>query len=63
MADRDGERSRTVMQVIGVLGLVLILSVVFHKAIADIAALAERHSGRQFWIELGRYLFKNLAGG
>jgi len=63
MPQGDRERSKTVMQVIGVLGLVLILSVVFHKAIADVAALAERHSGRQFWVELGRYLFRNLAGG
>ena len=53
---------KTALQVVGVLGLLLICAVVFHKAIADIAALAERFSGRQFWVELGRYVMRNLAG-
>lgn len=59
---RDGPGS-TILQIVGVVGLLLVLSVVFHKAVSDIAALAERHAGREFWIELGRYLFRNLAGG
>jgi hypothetical protein len=60
--DRD-TLGKTALQIVGVLGLLLICSLVFHKAFADIASLADRHSGRQFWLELGRYIFKNLAGG
>jgi hypothetical protein len=60
--DRDS-LGKTALQIAGVLGLLLICSVVFHKALSDIAALADRHAGRQFWVELGRYIFKNLAGG
>ena len=61
-----GSQSRigkTVLQVFGWLGLALILSVIFHKAFADIALLAQKHSGMQFLAAMARYFFKNLAGG
>jgi hypothetical protein len=45
------------------LGLGLVLSVIFHKAFADIALLAQKHSGTRFLAAVARYLLKNLAGG
>ena len=34
-----------------------------HKGHTDISALAEKHSGKQFWTALARYFIGNLAGG
>ena len=50
-------------QVFGVLALVLLLGMVAHKGHADISRLAQKHSGSEFWVELGRYVIRNLAGG
>jgi len=63
MRDSYSRIGRTVLQVFGWLGIALILSVIFHKAFADIALLAQRHSGLTFLAAVARYLFKNLAGG
>jgi len=43
--------------------LVLMCSVILHKGAADISGLAVKHSGKEFWVALTRYLIGNLAGG
>ncbi len=53
---------KTVLQVVAILGLVGLLGMVFHKAFADVSLLWQRHPGADFWPELLRYVFKNLAG-
>ena len=58
-----GIAARTLLQILAIACMVLILSVILHKAIADVATLAQKHSGHAFWQALGRYLIANLAGG
>ena len=52
-----------ISQALGILALVLLLGMVAHKSHADISVLAEKYSGRQFWVALGNYFMSNLAGG
>ena len=54
---------KSVLQLLGIVCLVALLSMVAHKASVDITALAEKHSGADFWTALMRYLLGNLAGG
>jgi len=60
--DRDG-LFRTALQVLAIVCLILLFATLFHKAFADIAALARQHSGSDFWAALARQLIRNLAGG
>ncbi|MDR7095754.1 hypothetical protein [Hydrogenophaga laconesensis] len=62
MSKDASERSKTVMQVIGIAGLVGIMAMLFHKGFTDISVIWQQHSGPDFWIALARYLFRNLAG-
>jgi hypothetical protein len=43
--------------------LVLLPAMIAHKSYVDIWALAEKHSGREFWVSLVRYFIRNMAGG
>ena len=52
-----------VLHKLGIFGLILLLSMVLHKGITDVSVIAEKHSGRQFWVALGKYFIGNLAGG
>jgi hypothetical protein len=51
------------MQKVAIVLLVLMCSIILYKGYVDISALAQKHSGQQFWVELARYFFGNLAGG
>lgn len=62
MSPRAEERFKSALQMLAILGLLLIVGVVLHKAYVDVAALAEQHSGAGFWRALARYLLRNLAG-
>lgn len=62
MTRNADDRSRTVLQVIGIAGLAGIMAMLFHKGFADISLLWQQHSGGDFWIALARYFFRNLAG-
>lgn len=53
----------TVVQVLAIVAGVLVWSMIAHKGYVDISALAERHSGTDFWLQLARYFVRNLAGG
>lgn len=55
-------RFKTVLQVLGIAGLIAMLSMVFHKGFVDIAALWQQHDGADFLAALARYVFRNLAG-
>jgi hypothetical protein len=48
---------------VAVLGLVLLVVMISHKAFIDVSALAQQYSGSEFWAALGRQLLQNLAGG
>ncbi|MBI3375248.1 MAG: hypothetical protein HY017_26310 [Betaproteobacteria bacterium] len=61
-----GNRSNafaTLLQVLAILCAVLFLSMILHKGIADVSALALKHSGAKFWEALAQYVLRNLAGG
>jgi hypothetical protein len=54
---------RMTLQWMAVAVLVVIYSMILHKGYTDISALAEKHSGEQFWKALGRYVIGNIGGG
>lgn len=62
MQHNSDERFKTALQIVAILGLVGLLSMVFHKAFADISLVWQQHSGGDFWVALARYLLRNLAG-
>lgn len=60
---RDLDRSaKDVMQVLGIACLVALVAIIVHKAVVDVAALAQQYSGGEFWTRLARYLLANLGG-
>lgn len=63
MSRSAGDIAKSVLQAVGMVGLVVIAAIVVHKGFVDISALARQHSGGDFWIALVRYFFKNMAGG
>jgi hypothetical protein len=54
---------RGILQALAILLLVLMLSVILYKGFADVSALAQKHSGPEFWRALGRYFLANLGAG
>jgi hypothetical protein len=54
---------KTLLQAVGVVCGAFILSMIVHKGYVDVYALAQQHSGEKFWLALGRYFLRNLAGG
>ncbi len=62
MQRRGEERWKSVVQVVAIVGLLGLFSVIFHKATVDVSVMWRQHSGTDFWVALGRYLFGNLAG-
>lgn len=56
------ERFKTALQIVAIACLMGLVAVIFHKAFADISVLWQQYSGGDFWVSLGRYLFRNLAG-
>jgi hypothetical protein len=53
---------KTLSQVLAIICLAFLFGMIAHKWHTDISALAEKHSGQQFWVALGRYAINNLAG-
>jgi hypothetical protein len=43
--------------------VLLLLLFGVHKGYNDISRIADKHSGQEFWREVGRYVIGNLAGG
>lgn len=63
MPDHDPDaRFKTALQVVGIVGLMGMLAMIFHKGFADISLLWQQHAGSDFWVALARYFFRNLAG-
>ena len=62
MRNHRDEHFKTAMQIVGILCLMGLFAVIFHKAFVDISLVWQQHSGSDFWVALGRYLFRNLAG-
>lgn len=63
MSSRGDEIARTVAQGVAIVLLALIVGTILHKGYVDISRLAGLYEGGDFWRALGRYFFKNLAGG
>jgi len=58
-----GEAQRTLLQLLAIFCMALICAVVLHKGVADVALLAQDHSGQKFWVALAKYFLRNIAGG
>jgi hypothetical protein len=62
--NRDrGKLFESVLQVLAIACLIGLFSMVAHRAVVDIAALAQLHSGGDFWAALARHVLRNLPGG
>jgi hypothetical protein len=62
--NRDyGELFKSALQVLAILCLIVLFSMVAHKALVDITGLAQQHFGGDFWAALARHVLRNLAGG
>lgn len=53
----------TLVKVLAAAGLILIQSMILHKGYTDVSALAEKHSGGDFWRALAKYFISNMGGG
>ncbi|HEY0824389.1 MAG TPA: hypothetical protein VGD76_11425 [Ramlibacter sp.] len=63
MNERGEEIAKTVFQVLAIVLLAGIVLVILHKGYTDFGTLAKQNPGGDFWPALGRYIFRNLAGG
>lgn len=54
---------KTFLQVVAVAIAAVFLSMVIHKGTVDISALAQKHSGGEFWTALVKYILGNLGAG
>ncbi len=63
MSKRGEEIAKTVFQLLAIALLAAIVGVILHKGYTDFSALAKQNPGGDFWPALGRYIFRNLAGG
>jgi hypothetical protein len=53
----------TLVRVFAAAGLILLQSMILHKGYTDVSALAQKHSGGEFWRALARYFITNIGGG
>jgi len=51
------------LQILAVFCAIVIWAMILHKGSADVSALAQKHSGEEFWIALAKYFLRNLGGG
>jgi hypothetical protein len=63
---RSGEAGisgRNLLQIVAIFCMILVWAIILHKAYAVVSALAQKHSGVEFWLALARHMMANLAGG
>ena len=63
---RSGEAGisgKNLLQIAAIAGMVLVWAIIAHKAYGVVSALAQKHSGMEFWLALARHMMANLAGG
>jgi hypothetical protein len=63
---RSGEAGisgRNLLQIVAIFCMILVWAIILHKAHAVVLALAQKHSGVEFWLALARHMMANLAGG
>jgi hypothetical protein len=58
-----GECLRALPQALAIACFAFMAGTIAHKGATDIASLAQRHAGAEFWPALARYLIGNIAGG
>jgi len=51
------------LQILAVFCAIVIWAMILHKGSADISALAQKHSGVEFWVALAKYYLRNIGGG
>ena len=62
----DGNASNAfqrLLQLIAIFLVIVFWSMILHKGSVDILALAQKHSGDEFWVALAKYLLRNIGGG
>jgi hypothetical protein len=62
MVKDRGSPYKIALQLVAILCLIALFSMVLHKATVDLSALAQQHSGIDFWAALARHILRNLAG-
>jgi len=51
------------LQILALFCAIVIWAMILHKGSAEVSALAQKHSGEEFWIALAKYFLRNLGGG
>jgi hypothetical protein len=59
MKKGQGDLFKITLKIVAILCMVVIFSMIFHKAFADLAKLARQYSGSEFWVSLVRQLLMN----
>jgi hypothetical protein len=54
---------KNLLQIVAIFCMILLWVIIVHKAHGTVSALAQKHSGVEFWLALVRHLMANLAGG
>jgi hypothetical protein len=63
MRDYFNNAVKKLLQIVAISLMILIWSMILHKATVDISALARKHSDGEFWVALAKYFLSNLGGG
>ena len=54
---------KTFLQVVAVAIAAVLVAMILYKGTVDILALAQKHSGGEFWVALVKYFFSNMGAG
>jgi hypothetical protein len=54
---------KTFLQVVALAIALVLVAMIVHKGTVDISALAQKHSGGEFWMALVKYILGNLGAG
>ena len=57
------ETAKDALQLVGVFWIAFIITMILYRGYVMVSGLAERYSGAEFWVRLGRQVIANLAGG
>lgn len=63
MQDGASDSFKTFLQVVAVAIVTVLFAMILHKGSVDISALANKHSGGEFWVALVKYFFSNMGAG
>ena len=58
-----GISGKNLLQIAAIFCILIVWTIIVHKAYGVVSTLAQKHSGVEFWLTLARHMMANLAGG